>query len=84
MKNLKFSAIALSALLVFSSCNMNNTTKGGLIGGGGGAVTSLVRTLVVQPLVLLSVVLSVLVLVCSSARRWTRLRLLLRLLPMHR
>ena len=38
MKNLKFGAIALSALLVFSSCNMNNTTKGGLIGGGGGAV----------------------------------------------
>ncbi len=38
MKNLKFSAIALSALLVFSSCNMNNTTKGGLIGGGGGAL----------------------------------------------
>lgn len=38
MKNLKFAAIALSALLVFSGCNMNNTTKGGLIGGGGGAV----------------------------------------------
>ena len=37
MKNLKFSAIALSALLVFSSCNMNNTTKGGLIGGAIGA-----------------------------------------------
>ena len=38
MKNLKFSAIALSVLLVFSSCNMSNTTKGGLIGGGSGAL----------------------------------------------
>lgn len=37
MKNSKFIAIALSAVLVLSGCNMNNTTKGGLIGGGGGA-----------------------------------------------
>ena len=37
MKNSKFIAIALSAALVFSGCNMNNTTKGGLIGGGSGA-----------------------------------------------
>ncbi|MBQ0142234.1 MAG: OmpA family protein [Prevotellaceae bacterium] len=37
MKHSKFIAIVLSVVLVFSSCNMNNTTKGGLIGGGGGA-----------------------------------------------
>lgn len=37
MKNSKFIAVALSAALVLSGCNMNNTTKGGLIGGGGGA-----------------------------------------------
>ena len=37
MKHSKFIAIAMSAIMVLSSCNMNNTTKGGLIGGGGGA-----------------------------------------------
>lgn len=47
MKNSKFIAIALSALLVLSGCNMNNTTKGGLIGGGGGAaVGALVGNLI--------------------------------------
>ncbi len=37
MKNSKLCAIALSALILFSGCNANNTTKGGIIGGGGGA-----------------------------------------------
>ncbi len=37
MKNSKFVAISLSAVLLLSGCNMNNTTKGGLIGGGSGA-----------------------------------------------
>ena len=38
MKNFKFLAVALSAMLILSGCgNMNNTTKGGLLGGGGGA-----------------------------------------------
>ena len=37
MKNSKFFAILMSAVLLLSACNMNNTTKGGLIGGGGGA-----------------------------------------------
>lgn len=37
MKKSKFIAVALSAILVLSGCNVNNTTKGGLIGGGGGA-----------------------------------------------
>ena len=38
MKNFKFLAVALSALIILSGCgNMNNTTKGGLLGGGGGA-----------------------------------------------
>ena len=37
MKNLKFHAVALSAILLLSGCNANNTTKGGLIGAGGGA-----------------------------------------------
>ncbi|MGL4780194.1 MAG: OmpA family protein [Bacteroidales bacterium] len=32
-----FYSLFLSAALIFSSCNMNNTAKGGLIGGGGGA-----------------------------------------------
>lgn len=36
-KNLKFSAFALSALLILSGCGASNTTKGGLIGGGSGA-----------------------------------------------
>ena len=38
MKVLKISAVVLSAALVFSGCNMNNTAKGGIIGGGSGAV----------------------------------------------
>ena len=38
MKNLKFHAIALSAVLLLSGCGANNTTKGGLLGGGGGAL----------------------------------------------
>lgn len=37
MKKMKFTALALSALLVMGSCGMNNTAKGGLIGGGAGA-----------------------------------------------
>ncbi|MCM1312335.1 MAG: OmpA family protein [Bacteroides sp.] len=37
MKNLKFNAAVLSALLLLSGCNASNTTKGGLIGAGGGA-----------------------------------------------
>ena len=37
MKHSKLIALSPSALLVFSGCNMNNTTKGGLIGGGSGA-----------------------------------------------
>lgn len=37
MKNLKFNAAVLASLMLFASCNMNNTTKGGLIGGGSGA-----------------------------------------------
>lgn len=37
MKNLKFFAIVMSALLVLSGCNMNNTAKGGIIGGTSGA-----------------------------------------------
>ena len=38
MKNFKFFAVALSAMIILSGCgNMNNTTKGGLLGGGGGA-----------------------------------------------
>ena len=47
MKNSKFIAVILSALMVLSGCNMNNTTKGGLIGGGGGAaVGALVGNLI--------------------------------------
>ncbi len=39
MKKMKFAALAMSAMLIVSSCaTMNNTGKGGLIGGGGGAV----------------------------------------------
>ena len=35
---MKFMALALSAMLVVSSCGtLNNASKGGLIGGGGGA-----------------------------------------------
>lgn len=37
MKKIKLLSIILSATLVFSGCNMNNTAKGGVIGGGGGA-----------------------------------------------
>lgn len=37
MKKMKFMSLFMSALLVFGSCGMNNTTKGGLIGGGSGA-----------------------------------------------
>lgn len=37
MKNLKFNAVVLSALILFSGCGASNTTKGGLIGGAGGA-----------------------------------------------
>lgn len=36
-KNLKLSAILLSALLILPGCGASNTTKGGLIGGGSGA-----------------------------------------------
>lgn len=37
MKKIKLLSIILSATLIFSGCNMNNTAKGGVIGGGGGA-----------------------------------------------
>ena len=37
MKKFKFSALVMAALMIFSGCGMNNTTKGGLIGGGSGA-----------------------------------------------
>ncbi|MBQ6965686.1 MAG: OmpA family protein [Bacteroidaceae bacterium] len=37
MKKIKFSAVIMAALIIFSGCGMNNTTKGGLIGGGAGA-----------------------------------------------
>ena len=37
MKKIKLLSIILSATLIFSGCNMNNTAKGGMIGGGGGA-----------------------------------------------
>lgn len=37
MKHSKIVAVILSVAVLFSSCGMNNTTKGGLIGGGGGA-----------------------------------------------
>ncbi len=37
MNKTKFVALMLSALMILSGCNMNNTTKGGLIGGGSGA-----------------------------------------------
>lgn len=37
MKKCKFGALLMAALIVFSGCGMNNTTKGGLIGGGAGA-----------------------------------------------
>jgi len=37
MKKMKFTALAMSVLLVLGSCGMNNTAKGGLIGGGAGA-----------------------------------------------
>ena len=36
MKGMKGFIGALSVALLFSGCNMNNTTKGGLIGGAGG------------------------------------------------
>lgn len=37
MKGMKFIAAGLCALLMFSSCSLNNTAKGSLIGVGGGA-----------------------------------------------
>ena len=37
MKHLKIYAVSLSAVMLMSGCNMNNTAKGGLIGAGGGA-----------------------------------------------
>lgn len=38
MKNVKFTALALSGAILLGSCGtMNNTTKGGVIGGGSGA-----------------------------------------------
>lgn len=42
MKRTKFFAFAMSGLMVFASCNMNNTAKGGLIGGGSGAAVGAV------------------------------------------
>lgn len=47
MNKTKYGVIALSGILLLSSCGMNNTTKGGLIGGGGGAaVGALVGNLI--------------------------------------
>lgn len=37
MKNFKFSALLMAALVVLSGCGMSNTAKGGIIGGTGGA-----------------------------------------------
>ena len=37
MKNFKFCAVAMAALVILSGCGASNTTKGGLIGGGSGA-----------------------------------------------
>jgi hypothetical protein len=37
MKIFKFNIALLCALVLFTGCGMNNTTKGGLIGAGGGA-----------------------------------------------
>ncbi len=37
MKNSKFVALLMSALVLLTGCNMSNMAKGGLIGGGGGA-----------------------------------------------
>ena len=37
MKKTKFGAIIMSALIILSSCNASNATKGGVIGGGSGA-----------------------------------------------
>lgn len=38
MKHLKVTTVALGGLILLSSCNANNATKGGLIGGGSGAL----------------------------------------------
>ena len=47
MKKIKIMSLLMSGLLVFGSCNMNNTAKGGLIGGGSGAaIGALVGNLV--------------------------------------
>ena len=46
MKGLKFTAIAMSAMLLFSGCTLTNTAKGGMIGGtGGGALGALIGQL---------------------------------------
>lgn len=37
MKNSKFIALLMSALVLLTGCNMSNMAKGGLIGGGAGA-----------------------------------------------
>lgn len=37
MKNSKLIALLMSALVLFTGCNMSNMAKGGLIGGGSGA-----------------------------------------------
>lgn len=37
MNKTKYGVIALSGIMLLSSCGMNNTAKGGLIAGGGGA-----------------------------------------------
>jgi len=37
MKKFQFGAYIMAALMLLSSCGMNNTAKGGLLGGGGGA-----------------------------------------------
>lgn len=47
MKKTKFFAFLMSGLMIFASCNMNNTAKGGLIGGGSGAaVGAVIGTLI--------------------------------------
>lgn len=47
MKGMKFSALVLSATLLFSGCNMSNMGKGGLIGStSGGALGALVGGLI--------------------------------------
>ena len=86
MKAKKILLGIMAMALVFSGCNLNNTTKGGLIGGAGGgalgaglgaASGALAVPAVLswaQPSAQASVWQAAQQLVSSSARRWIRLR----------